>query len=131
MAMHDVAITHLAQWWRRSTRTGYAFAQGAYLHGAPPERHCVWESRRAWVWGVWLPLACLAAGLAFGPWGWAAWLVYPLQIFRQAVRNRGPLGSRTLMALFQMLARFPEAWGQIRFTCDRLLSRQARLIEYK
>ena len=44
-------------------RSGYAFAQGAYLHGAPPERHWVWESRRAWLWGVWLPLACLVCGL--------------------------------------------------------------------
>jgi GT2 family glycosyltransferase len=131
MALHDVAVTRLAQWWRRSTRTGYAFAQGAHIHGAPPECHWVWESRRAWVWGIWLPLACLAAGLAFGPWGWFAWLVYPFQILRQMVRNRGPLGNRTLMAVFQVLVRFPEAWGQIRFTRDRLLGRRARLIEYK
>jgi GT2 family glycosyltransferase len=131
MALHDAAITRLGQWWRRSTRTGYSFAQGAYLHGARPERHRVWESRRAWVWGVWLPLACLVVGLAFQPWGWVAWLIYPLQMLRQTARNPGPLGDRALMALFQVLARFPEAWGQIRFTRDRLLRRQARLIEYK
>jgi GT2 family glycosyltransferase len=131
MALHDAAMTRLGQWWRRCTRTGYSFAQGAYLHGAPPERHKVWESRRAWVWGLWLPLSCLVAGLAFGPWGWAAWLVYPLQILRQTARNRGPLGNRALVALFQVLARFPEGWGQIKFTRDRLLGRQSRLIEYK
>jgi hypothetical protein len=131
MALHDAAMTRFGQWWRRTLRGGYAFAQGAYLHGAPPERHWVRESRRAWLWGVWLPLACLAIGLAFGPWGWAVWLIYPLQILRQTMLGRGPVRDRLLLALFQLLARFPEGWGQIRFMFDRLLGRQARLIEYK
>ena len=131
MTLHDAAMTHFAQWWRRSTRAGYAFAQGAYLHGASPERHKVWESRRAWLWGIWLPLACTAAGLAFGPWGWAAWLIYPLQWIRLTVRSSGSLRQRALLALFQLLARFPESWGQLKFMRDRLLRRQSNLIEYK
>jgi GT2 family glycosyltransferase len=131
MTMHDAAMTRFGQWWQRATRAGYAFAQGAYLHGAPPERHFVWESRRAWLWGIWLPLGCIAAGLTFGVPGWAAWLIYPLQILRQTLRNPGSVGHRALLALFQLLARFPESWGQIKFMHDRLLGRQARLIEYK
>jgi len=131
MTLHDAAMTRFSQWWRRAFRCGYAFAQGAYLHGAPPERHYVWESRRAWLWGVWLPLACLAASLTFGPWGWAVWLIYPLQVLRQTLRNTGSLRERATLAVFQLLGRFPEALGQIRFTRDRVFGRQARLIEYK
>jgi GT2 family glycosyltransferase len=131
MALHDAAMARFSQWWRRAARAGYAFAQGAHLHGAPPERHWVWESRRAWLWGIWLPLGCLAAGLLLGPWGWAAWLIYPLQVLRQTVRNPGPLADRATLALFQVLARFPEGLGQIAFLRDRLLGRSARLIEYK
>ena len=131
MTLHDAAMTRFGQWWRRTQRSGYAFAQGAYLHGAPPERHWVWEARRAWLWGVWLPLGCLAGGLIFGPWGWAGWLVYPLQMFRQTLRNHGPLRQRFLLALFQLLSRFPEGWGEITFLRDRMLGRQRRLIEYK
>ncbi len=131
MAIHDAAMTRFAQWWRRATRGGYAQAQGAHLHGAPPERHFVWETRRAWLWGAELPLFCLATGLLLGPWGWAIWLIYPLQIARQTMRNRGTLCERAILALFQMLARFAEAAGQIKFLRDRLLRRQARLIEYK
>ena len=78
-----------------------------------------------------MPIACLAAGLAFWPWGWAAWLIYPLQVLRQTMRNHGPLSDRARLALFQVLARFPEAYGQIRFLRDRLFGRQTRLIEYK
>ena len=131
MTLHDAAMTRFGQWWRRIQRSGYAFAQGVYLHGASPERYRVWEARRAWLWGVWLPLGCLLAGLVFGPWGWATWLIYPIQIMRQTARNRGALGDRVTLALFQMLARFPEAWGEMKFTRDRLLDRQSRLIEYK
>jgi GT2 family glycosyltransferase len=131
MTLHDAAMTRFSQWWRRALRGGYGLAQCAYLHGAAPERHWTWESRRAWLWGVWLPLACLVIGLAFGPWGWAAWLIFPLQILRQTVRNRGSVKQRALVALFQLLARFPEGCGQIKFMCDRLIGRQARLIEYK
>jgi GT2 family glycosyltransferase len=131
MAFHDAAMLRFGQWWRRALRGGYGFAQGAYLHGAPPERHWVWESRRAWLWGVWLPIACLIAGLFFYPWGWTLWLIYPLQVLRQMLRNRGSLRDRAILALFQILARFPEGCGQVKFARDRLLGRQARLIEYK
>ncbi len=47
------------------------------------------------------------------------------------MRNRGPLSERATLALFQMLARFAEAQGQIKFLRDRLLRRQVDLIEYK
>jgi len=131
MTLHDAAMTRFGQWWRRMQRSGYAFAQGAHLHGAAPERYRVWESRRAWLWGLVLPLVCIGAGLKFGPWGWAAWLIYPLQVVRQTARNRGPLSHRALLALFQVLARFPECLGEIQFMRDHLLGRPARLIEYK
>jgi glycosyltransferase involved in cell wall biosynthesis len=131
MTLHDAAMTHIGQWWRRTIRTGYGFAQGTHLHGAPPERLWVWESRRAWLWGILMPFACLTAGAAFSPWGWAAFLIYPLQILRQMVRNPGPLRQRAQLALFQLLARFPEVWGQIKFMRDNQLDRHADLIEYK
>lgn len=131
MTLHDAAMIRFAQWWWRAVRGGYSFALGAYLHGAPPERHFVWESRRAWIWGVWLPLGCLAGGLIFSPWGWAVWSIYPLQVLRQTIRNTGTVRQRATLALFQTVARFPEALGQIKFMRDRLFGRQARLIEYK
>jgi len=131
MTLHDAAMTRFGQWWRRAVRGGYAFAQGARLHGAPPERHWVWESRRAWIWGVWLPVACLIVSATFSPWGLAAWLVYPLQMLRQTARNRGPVSDRATLAFFQVLARFPEGVGQLKFGWNRFFSAQSPLIEYK
>ena len=131
MSLHDAAMTRFGQWWHRAVRGGYAYAQGAYLHGAAPERHFVWERRRAWILGIWLPLACLAVGLIFGPWGWVVWMIYPIHFLQKLVRESGPLKVRARLALFYVLASFPQAWGGILFMRDRLLGRQAHLIEYK
>jgi glycosyltransferase involved in cell wall biosynthesis len=131
MTLHDAAMTRFSQWWKRNMRSGYAFAEGAHLHGAPPESHWVWESRRAWIWGVWLPIVCLSASLIVLPWGWASFGIYPLQILRQTFRSMGDFRNRAIKSFFQLLGRFPEAWGQIQFTRDRLLNRGSPLIEYK
>jgi hypothetical protein len=131
MMLHDAAITHFGQWWRRVTRSGFAFAQGEYLHGASPERHWVWESRRARLWGLWLPLGCLVATSALWPWGLLTRMVYPLQVLRQIIRSPGSLPDRTTIAFFQVLGRFPEALGQIKFFLGRLSDRRTSLIEYK
>jgi GT2 family glycosyltransferase len=131
MTLHDAAMTSFSQWWRRAVRAGYCFAQGAYLHGSQPERHFVWETRRAWFLGAWLPLACLATGLALGPWGWAVWMIYPMHMLQKAIRESRPLDVRLWLALFYVLGSFPQAWGGIVFMRDRLLDRQAHLMEYK
>jgi GT2 family glycosyltransferase len=131
MALHDAAMMQFSQWWKRSVRTGYAFAQGAHLHGAAPERHFVWESRRAWLWGIWMPLLCLTGGMTLGRLGWASVLVFPLQVVRLSARGTGPLKHRFLVALFQVMARFPEALGQLRFKRDVWLKCQPTLIEHK
>jgi len=98
------------------------------LFGTPRLR---WATLRAWLWGVWFPLACLVLGVVLGPWGWASWLIYPLLFLRRTLCNPGPLNRRAFLALFQLLSRFPESWGLIQFRYERFLLRQARLIEYK
>ncbi|MBM4105178.1 MAG: glycosyltransferase, partial [Phycisphaerae bacterium] len=41
MVLHDSAMTRFRQWWRRSVRSGVAYAIGKHLHGRGPERFCV------------------------------------------------------------------------------------------
>ncbi len=131
MAKHDANMMRFGQWWRRTVRSGYAFAEGAALHGGPPERHWVWESGRAWLWAICLPLGIMTATIFFGAWAWLLLLIYPTQIMRQTLRSNGTFGDRILVGFFQVLARFPEAWGQLLYLRDRLVARQAQLIEYK
>ena len=131
MTLHDAAMTRFSQWWRRSTRAGFAFAEGASLHGAPPERHWVRETRSARVWGMGIPLLVVVAWLAIG--SAAAWLlaIYPAQVVRLAVKGGEPLSQRALRAAFLVLGKFPEAWGQLKFWLLHAAGRRARLIEYK
>jgi GT2 family glycosyltransferase len=131
MTLHDANISHFSQWWRRMVRSGYAFAQGSYLHRTRQEQLWVWESRRAWIWGVWLPLGAVAATAWLGILGLVVLLVYPLQLFRQLLRGSGRFDKRMKIALFQSLARFPESIGQLTFLRDRFAGWRGRIVEYK
>lgn len=131
MGLHDAAMTRFRQWWLRRVRSGYAFAQGSHLHGSSPERHWVWESRRAWLWGFWLPLACAAAVIILGPWGLALLLIYVLQLLRRTLQQRGGWRERTRLPLFELLGRFGEAAGLLRFAANRLFKGRSQIIEYK
>jgi GT2 family glycosyltransferase len=131
MALHDAAMTRLDQWWWRHVRGGYAFAEGAHLHGDSPKRHWIWEARRAMIWGVILPTVCALASLVLAPWGLAAWLIYPLQMLRLFLRGAGPMGDRALLAVFSVITRFPEGHGYMKFVVQRMLNRQSAIIEYK
>jgi hypothetical protein len=112
-------------------RSGYAFAQGAHLHGRKPERHWVWESRRALLWGAGFPLLLIGALIVFGWSGALVLLVYPVQMLRRMASMGGSWGSRLQFVFFEQLSRFPEVVGQLKFARDRLFGRRGQLIEYK
>ena len=108
MTVHDAAMKRLSQWWKRSMRTGYTYAEGAHLHGAPPERHKVSEARSAWLWGLCLPAALLAGAVVAGPWVLWAFAVYPLQMLRLFLRASHPVKARAWWAFFIVIGTF--AW---------------------
>jgi GT2 family glycosyltransferase len=134
MTLHDAAMTRFSQWWKRSTRAGHAFAEGAHLHGAPPERHWVRETKRAVFWGGVVPLA--AAACAPATRGLSLLLVcgYPLSASRVYghVRRSGRSRHDALVAAGLMtLGKLPEFQGVARFHLGKWLRRRSALIEYK
>lgn len=131
MALHDAAMIRFGQWWKRTLRTGYAFAEGAHLHGAPPERHWVMEARRALIWGLCIPVLAVSLSFSIGLWGLTMLLVYPLQIIRLALRGTKSTKENWWRALFLVLGKFPEAIGQLKFFYISHTGRTSRLIEYK
>ena len=131
MTLHDAAMTRFSQWWKRSNRAGFAFAEGAHLHGAPPERHWVRESRSAWLWGACLPLAIAGAAWLWSLWWLLALAIYPLQVLRLFLRAGGDAGTRARRALFLVLGKFAEAYGQATYLARRWLGGPTKLIEYK
>jgi len=131
MTLHDAAMYRFGQWWQRMVRGGYAFAQGAALHGAPPERFWVRESRRAWLWGLGIPLVVTAGVVGAGWYALALLLAYPLQVVRLALRGKRSARENWWRAAALVAGKFPEMLGQMRFVRDRLRRSQSRLIEYK
>jgi glycosyltransferase involved in cell wall biosynthesis len=131
MTLHDAAITRFGQWWKRTQRCGYAYAEGVHLHGEPPERHRVKESRRVWIWGLGIPAVAASLVIILGVWGMAVLLIYPVQFVRLALRGTQSVKNNCWRALFLVLGKFPEVMGQLNFIYNRLAGKTAHLIEYK
>jgi GT2 family glycosyltransferase len=131
MTRHDAAMTSVGQWWRRCLRSGHSFAEGAWLHGAPPERHWVRETQRIWLWGFVLPLAIVVTAL-FSRWlAVAIASLYVIQFARLYMRKRQSSAIPVASAFFQVAGNIPEAQGQLRFHTKRLTKRRSTIIEYK
>jgi GT2 family glycosyltransferase len=131
MILHDAALHRFSQWWTRAVRGGYAYAQGAHLHGNSPEQHWVAESRRIWCWGLWIPVIGCASAFLIGPWALLALLPYPLHVVRIATKDGSPTAHKWLRASALVLGKFPEMLGQMKFTWDLLRKAESPIIEYK
>ena len=132
MALHDVAMSRFSQWTKRAMRAGHAYAEGAQLHGAPPERMGVRESRRIVAWGLILPALAIAAAPFAGPLSLVPLLAYPVNVIRIALRLRREGESRPwTLAFFLMLAKFPEAVGWLRFQWGKLTGNRSAIVEHK
>ena len=130
MAFHDAAILRFGQWWSRSKRTGYAFAEGAALHGKTPERHYVKQTRSAFMWGVILPLGIIGAMTIYPP-ALLGFTFYPLQMIRIAMKGQVSNFSTWQRAFFLMLGKFPEALGASKYFYNRWRGQAGEIIEYK
>lgn len=126
MTLHDAAIRQLSQWWKRTRRAGHAYAEGAAMHGAPPERHNVAPMRRAVLWGLVLPSLTVLMLILWPLAGIALLLIWPLQVLR--LRRRY---GDTAQALAMTFGKLAEGQGVLTYWWRTLTRSQARLIEYK
>ncbi len=130
MTSHDAAMMRISQFWARTVRGGYAYAEVSHLHSGSP--YGIWkrETLRAVFWGGLLPLIiCLSASVY--PIAFAGALAYGLQICRIA-SARGPRSSQSwLYAFFITLAKFGEFQGILKYYWHKLIRRNVAIIEYK
>jgi len=133
MALHDSEMTSFSQWWTRSVRTGFVYAEGVRRHGRGPERYKVRETRRIWFWGL-LPAIAIGAsvptlGLSLGLLG-----SYPVSIVRTYAGSRkqgyAPRDAASY-SIFTALGKFPELQGALRYHLNRARGRRQELIEYR
>lgn len=126
MTIHDAAMTRFGQWWKRSKRAGFAYAEGAHMHGRSGERYNVRETRRALLWGAALPFVAVLGAVLYHPGVLAILLAWPAQMARLTIKGEDPA-----RALFLTLGKFPEAQGVVAFYLASFFGRRRGLIEYK
>jgi glycosyltransferase involved in cell wall biosynthesis len=125
MTLHDAAMTRFSQWWKRSTRAGHTYAEGAALYGSGPERYNVARERSSLFWGAGVPLAALFGAL-MTPWALLILLMWPLQVVRLRLKGEG-----WERAAFMTLGKVAEAQGAIGYRLAKVRGRKVGLIEYK
>lgn len=129
MTLHDIAMTSLGQWLKRSRRAGHAYAEVSHIHRDKPEGIWRRETIRALGWSALAPIAILS-GLFINPIGFALLLAYPLQIIRMALRQGGRKID-WIDGVLSVIGKFAETQGILKYRINLALGKQAALIEYK
>lgn len=111
MTLHDAAMTHISQWWRRAVRSGYGYAQAwtrtrKSAGGALYTRQAI----RAIAWAGMLPLGSCVGAVAVHPALLLAWPALTGLNFLRIARRAG-----TFDAKLAVLGKYAEAWGMLRF----------------
>jgi cellulose synthase/poly-beta-1,6-N-acetylglucosamine synthase-like glycosyltransferase len=127
MTEHDARILSLRQWWRRTQRGGFGFAQVWVETRQLPKRLYAKQLRSAFFWAILVPLlALLLAIITREPLLLLSLpLLYALQLWR--IARRSPGRARWARAGLILLAKIPETIGAGRF----LVAGAIRVPEYK
>ena len=125
MAEHDAGEQNLAQWWQRTTRVGYSYAQAATLPEPDRDYHKQRVIKANIVWAALIPVTMI--GLLATHWLWPPYgiaiavllaLLYPIQmlrIYRHAKSDGLTTFRAWLYGCFCMLAKWPQLIGHIRY----------------
>ena len=137
MTKHDIAMTSFTQYFRRSIRSGYAYAQVGYRHRNENSKPWLKMSLSTLAYGLALPIV-FTVTLIFMSTLWPATillsLVYLRLIFSMTryVSKRGyPFGLSLAYTIANIICKTAGAWGVLRYIIHHLTQKQATIIEYK
>lgn len=137
MTIHDVALIHFSQWWRRSRRAGYAYTEHVWRNGIRSLPNWRRQVASILLWGGVIPIVAgifLLVGLAIPLLllvGLGLLLIYPVQLCRIAWRNRTGGTLAFGYAALIVVGKFAEAGGAVRFLIWYLRRSAPQIIEYK
>ncbi|MFO7180909.1 MAG: glycosyltransferase [Pseudomonadota bacterium] len=126
MALHDMDMHRFSQWWRRTVRTGHAYAEIHARHASSPERPYDREVRSAWFWGAALPCA-IALTLPLPPIALGLSLGYSalfLRVARRKIASGLSPRDAALYAASIVIGKLPTALGQATYHVNRLTGRR-------
>jgi len=139
MTLHDLAMFKFGQYWRRSIRTGYAYAEISTKYAKTDDPLWSAESKSNitrgifWLWGS--VLAIILSVLVHSVAPFALFLVAAfILIARTAAKAVGKTHSLKLLLAYSLhshLQQVPILFGQIRYHKQRRHGGDAAIIEYK
>ena len=133
MTLHDANMTSIKQWFKRSERSGHAYAQGFAMHGHGEEKYKRNDVMRIVLWGLAIPVGILLTALIFNSWALLGFLIYPAKILQMARREipKHGVSAGTAYAASLVMGKFPQLKGTLSFLFKHLSGKQFQIIEYK
>jgi GT2 family glycosyltransferase len=134
MTFHDAHITRFLQLWRRSIRSGHAFAEGFWNYGLTQEHYCLKQVLSILFWSFFLPSTILITFIRSHGLSSIAFLFYLIPYSRMISFQQQKGYSRPQARLYAKLIltlKFAEFFGILTFLYRRLFRRERVLIEYK
>lgn len=134
MTLHDAAMKHFSQWWKRTIRGGVAYAHGFYLHWKDKHPHHQIENLRILIWVLFIPSITIISFLIMGISALVLLAFYPIQFFRQyykALKQFRNHKKAFYFSLSNFVVKFAQFLGQLIFIRRVLLSQKHQIIEYK
>ena len=137
MTRHNANMTRFNQWWKRTLRSGHAYAQNMVIHWSSPERLNQRKVASIFAWGMALPILLLLS-VATGSLGTAAMilalyftLLAKIAISGAREKNLSP-GIASVYGMFLIVGKLPQSLGALKFVTNHFLgSKEHDLIEYK
>lgn len=138
MAGHDLSMLQFSQYWKRSVRTGYAYAEVSTRSRLSGHPMWVNESKDNLVRGSALLLS-LAAGvvlLRLNPAVLVTWIAMLLLLsarsgWKVKWKAPGKAGLLLLYGFHSHMQQIPIFFGQLQYFRDKRAGKQRKLIEYK
>jgi GT2 family glycosyltransferase len=139
MTRHDLAMRDFHQYWRRSIRTGHAYAEVSAIYASTDDPFWLAESRRNAVRGLfWLTAPAASAALSIARRSWLPLGLFALGATAIGARTTIRAGRKTrsprllaAYALHSHLQQVPILFGQLRFWCRRRAGHRSGIMEYR
>lgn len=142
MTLHDAAITSFSAFWRRTNRSGFAYAEHVWRHGSAAITSWRRQLYGIVFWGLLIPLGIVLCTVQFvlsGSylallWGLLCLTAYPLQVARVALKKASETSDAMFARHYAMLiviGKLAQGAGVLKCWGGHLLRRKASIIEYK
>ena len=127
MGTHDFGISNFKEWWGRSVRTGFAYANS--------ERDEALKNKQLRIsfWALFIPILIVILAMSIPNYGAMGLVIYPTQMIRIFLKLNIPYGNydKLLYAGACVVDNFPQFIGVVKYHCSERVGKKQNIIEYK